>query len=218
MGDRIRLFSYKMTNDTGFAPNPFWGYLTIATCKPGFRRSKRVGDWILGFSSKSLTRRYGVRLDDVGEEKLIFAMKVSERLTTREYWLDYRFRSKKPSASAQAVVDRTGDNIYEPLVPEPSTPTDFKQLPNPNHGTDAQSHDLKAMWILAATEFWYFGSGRIALPEDVRPLVPVGQSAYGKRTYDEHRIAKFLNYLSKYPKGVNAAPHKWPENDDSWRQ
>ena len=29
----MRLFAYKMTHDTGFAPNPFWGYLTLATCK-----------------------------------------------------------------------------------------------------------------------------------------------------------------------------------------
>ena len=31
---RVRLFACKMTRDTGFAPNPFWGYLTLATRKP----------------------------------------------------------------------------------------------------------------------------------------------------------------------------------------
>ena len=30
----VRLFSYKMTNDSGFAPNPFGLTLTLATCKP----------------------------------------------------------------------------------------------------------------------------------------------------------------------------------------
>ena len=28
----MRLFTYKMTHDTGFAPNPFWGFLTLTTC------------------------------------------------------------------------------------------------------------------------------------------------------------------------------------------
>jgi hypothetical protein len=35
----VRLFSCKMTNDSGFAPNPFFGALTMATCKPGMRKS-----------------------------------------------------------------------------------------------------------------------------------------------------------------------------------
>lgn len=39
----MRLFAYKMTHDTGFAPNPFWGYLTLATCKPKIREKKRRG-------------------------------------------------------------------------------------------------------------------------------------------------------------------------------
>ena len=52
----IRLFSYKLTNDGGFAPNPFWGALTLATCKPQIRLSKRIGDWIAGFSSGTLNR------------------------------------------------------------------------------------------------------------------------------------------------------------------
>ena len=42
----MRLFAYKMTHDTGFAPNPFWGCLTLATCKPKIRESKRPGDWV----------------------------------------------------------------------------------------------------------------------------------------------------------------------------
>ncbi|WP_198140678.1 Nmad2 family putative nucleotide modification protein [Polaromonas naphthalenivorans] len=30
---------YLMTHDSGFAPNPFHGTLTLATCKPGIRRT-----------------------------------------------------------------------------------------------------------------------------------------------------------------------------------
>lgn len=34
----IRLFSYKQTDDTGFAPNPFHGVCTLATCKADYYR------------------------------------------------------------------------------------------------------------------------------------------------------------------------------------
>ena len=50
-----RLFSFKITRDTGFAPNPFWGRLTLATCKPRIRASKRPSNWIAGFTSRSLS-------------------------------------------------------------------------------------------------------------------------------------------------------------------
>lgn len=33
MENGIRLFSYKISYDTGFAPNPFHNVLSLATCK-----------------------------------------------------------------------------------------------------------------------------------------------------------------------------------------
>ena len=54
----IRLFSYKLTNDSGFAPNPFGRVMTLATCKPKIRQSKIPGDWIAGFTSGHLNGDY----------------------------------------------------------------------------------------------------------------------------------------------------------------
>ena len=48
----MKLYSYVMIYDTGFAPNPFWGYCTLATCKPGIRRPAEQGDWIIGSGYK----------------------------------------------------------------------------------------------------------------------------------------------------------------------
>ena len=45
---------YKMTHDKGFAPNPYFDVLTLATCKPAIRRTKKDGDWVAGFVSKAL--------------------------------------------------------------------------------------------------------------------------------------------------------------------
>ena len=48
----MKLFSYIITHDIGFAPNPFFGYCTLANCKPVIRRTSKIGDWIVGISAK----------------------------------------------------------------------------------------------------------------------------------------------------------------------
>jgi hypothetical protein len=69
-----------MINDSGFAPNPFHGLLTLANCKPYFRKHKKEGDWIAGFTSQ------GLNGDIVGDERLIFLMKVTSKIDYGKYW------------------------------------------------------------------------------------------------------------------------------------
>ena len=95
-----RLYSYKMTNDSGFAPNPFSGILTLATCKASMRRSKKIGDWIAGFTSGALCG------DPVGAERLVYVMKVSQKIPIAEYHGDRRFRSKIPNQASRVPVRR----------------------------------------------------------------------------------------------------------------
>jgi hypothetical protein len=64
------LFTYVIARDFGFAPNPFHGVCTLATCKPGIRKSASVGDWILGIGGKKLGLMH---------RKCILLMKVSEK-------------------------------------------------------------------------------------------------------------------------------------------
>ena len=40
----MRLFTYVIVSDSGFAPNPYWGYCTLATCKPVIRRVAKADD------------------------------------------------------------------------------------------------------------------------------------------------------------------------------
>lgn len=58
----MRLFSYVVRFDSGFAPNPFYGYCTLATCKPPIRRTALVGDWIIGTGSASQEVKLGGHL------------------------------------------------------------------------------------------------------------------------------------------------------------
>ena len=71
------LYSYKMVHDDRFAPNPFWEHLTLAVCKPYFRLNVRIGDWISGWTSKSLRGAS----TEVGKERLLYLARVSEKLT-----------------------------------------------------------------------------------------------------------------------------------------
>ena len=100
------LFSYVVRYDSGFAPNPFHGLCTLATCKPGIRKHAKVGDWILGVGSNGRDIRRG--------DHVVYAMRITETMTTTEYWNDQRFEKKKPSLN-RSWVAASGDNIYEPI-------------------------------------------------------------------------------------------------------
>ena len=77
----LRFFSYVLTRDYGFAPNPFNGICTLATCKPRIRKVAVAGDWIFGTSSVRSGKR----------PCLVYAMKVSEKITFNQYWQDPNF-------------------------------------------------------------------------------------------------------------------------------
>ena len=44
----MKIMSYIITHDYGFAPNPYGGFLTLATCKPKIRNSAKIGDILVG--------------------------------------------------------------------------------------------------------------------------------------------------------------------------
>lgn len=198
----MRLYSYTVAHDTGFAPNPFWGYCTLANCKPAIRRTAKVGDWVIGLSPK------------YDGNRLIYAMRVDEVLSYDRYFLDGRFAAKKPDYSKGQVVYKSGDNIYKPL------PTGgFQQLQSMHsNGTEenpaTKAHDLGGKNVLVAETFHYFGSQAIPIPPDLDCL-KVGRAHKCRFTQDD--ISRFLDFVSDKPVGVNAPPTHWPHDDASWR-
>lgn len=202
----MRLFSYKMTNDSGFAPNPFFGVLTLATCKPRIRNSKRIGDWLAGFTSKRLCN------DGVGEERLIFLMQVTGKLPTSEYFAHPDFQQKIPDLTRSEFVYQAGDNIYRP------DGDGFVQLPNKNHAPWDMPRDLSGRFVLTSANFYYFGAGAIEIPDHLRPQIPTGQSANGSKTHHPERAEAFIKFITENSKiGVHHAPHWWPSDDESWK-
>ena len=84
-----KLFSYVVDHDLGFAPNPFGGFCTLAKCKYGTIKCKNgtrrniveladEGDWIVGTGGVDLSK-------SAGHGKLIYAMRVDEKISLREY-------------------------------------------------------------------------------------------------------------------------------------
>ncbi len=99
----VRLYSYVLREDTGFAPNPYHGFCTLACCKPPIRRHAQVGDWIIGTGSDAKGKGRGNHIS--------FAMRITEILTFDEYWEDERFAAKKPNPCGD-LTESCGDNIY----------------------------------------------------------------------------------------------------------
>lgn len=202
----MRLFSYKLKHDSGFAPNPFFGVLTLATCKPRIRKSKNKGDWIAGFTSRSLCG------DAVGKERLIYLMQITDKIPISEYFPHPNFQNKIPDLSREEIVYHAGDNIYELQSDDY-----YRWIENKNHPEEEKNKDLSGEFVLISTKFYYFGGNPLEIPSDLRPRVPFGQSAHGSLTQGE-QASKFINYVRDgISEGVHHAPHRWPDSDLSWR-
>ncbi len=203
----MKLYSYIVTHDTGFAPNPFWGFCTLACCKPKIRKAAQKGDWIVGLSEKAKGNR------------IIYVMRVDEKLTFAEYFRDSRFTAKIPDFSKakekKEIIFKCGDNIYKPLPGGNFQQLQSMHSKNTDEDLKQKQKDLEGKYVLISETFYYFGSKSIALPEDFSEL-KVGRGY--KSNFSADFIKKFLDFIHQYTQGVYGPPTVWPKNDDSWRK
>jgi hypothetical protein len=201
---RWTLYSYVVTHDTGFAPNPFFGYCTLACCKPVIRRTAHLEDWVVGLSPKAEGNR------------VKYFMKVDEILPSFDlYWRDRKFAKKKPRYDA-SVVSKCGDNIYEP-----QSSGEYRQLrsTHSHRQTDVEDLERKAMdlrgkRILISETYAYFGAQMPELPPSLDSLI-VGRG-HKCRFSDEVKV-EFLRFVKSVGLGgVRAVPRQWRNGDDSW--
>lgn len=152
MNDDIILYGYKMTHDTGFAPNSDGGVLTLATCKPRIRKYAKEGYWISGWTSNDVQGKQKKFSFEDKDQRLIYIAKVSEVIPIAEYWRQYP--DKRPKKISDGTYDK-GDNIYEPLDKEG---TRFHQLLNGGGHTDKnKKRDLSGLNVLICKKYYYFG-------------------------------------------------------------
>ena len=186
-----RLCTYIVTEDSGFAPNPFWRRCTLAHCTPNHMSARLTkGDWIAGFLSKSRQNRF------------LFAMEVHSVIPLGDYFADPRFVSKKPKPSLN-YKDRCGDNIYELQNGH------WLQHPNDFHNTKFHKDKdtrLPCPKVFVASKFWYLGRKAHQAPARFAPLIP---DRWGIRcNHDPRLTTEFMRWVTRTQRrGVHAHPN-----------
>lgn len=181
-----RAYLYVVDRDFGFAPNPFHGFCTLATCKPGIRHSAQIGDWVIGLG--------GSRLNATG--RCIFVIRVEECLTFDEYWSDPRFQAKRPirNGSSRMMV---GDNIYHRLGGNASWQQEdsHHSLPDGSPNLHNVANDTQTNRVLVSRHFLYFGSNAPTVPTEI--FAEMGyRNGRNYRVFDDQEASSLLNWLN----------------------
>ena len=194
-----KLYSYVVARDYGFAPNPFYGFCTLATCMPEIRRTARVGDWIVGTGSKRRQRSAHV----------VYAMRVCETMTFNEYWRDPRFRSKRPDLHT-SIRNAFGDNIYHRNDPtrqwyqEDSHHSCEDGTPNRRN----VDHDTRVDRVLISDEFVYWGGRGPNIPMHLRDMCRSGRGH--KCRFTGEFATKCIAWLRSHGEiGYRGDPFEW---------
>ncbi len=188
------VYMYVVDRDVGFAPNPFHGYCTLATCKPGIRSTAHIGDWVVGMGGKNL--------DATG--RCIFAMKVTDKIDFQEYWTNRRYITKKPVRNG-SNLRLVGDNIYH----RESGSSEWQQTDSHHSKPDGSPNpvnvrnDTRSDKVLISEHFFYFGKDA--------PLVPPGllratgfKNQIGHRRFTDQASKDLVAWLSAaYTRSLN---------------
>lgn len=198
----MRLYSYVVRWDYGFAPNPFFGVCTLATCKKLIRRRAIVGDWVVATGSAQYHRA----------GQLVCAMRVSEAMTYDDYWNDPRFHSKKPVMNSSRMRGY-GDNIYHRSLDDEWIQADsHHSLEGGVANAKNLDDDTETDRVLIAKEFWYFGSSAPIIPARFRGEGRAdicGGRGY-KVNFADGLVDEFLAWVHTLPARYRGRPDRWP--------
>lgn len=152
----MKLFSYVVARDYGFAPNPFYGICTLATCKPRIRASANVGDWVVGIGSSIRNR----------EKRIVYAMRVTEAIAFTSYWTDPRFLKKRPNLRG-SKKQAFGDNIYSKDL---NIGTWHQANSHHSHEDGSVDHgnvvaDTQTNRVLVSDDYIYWGGSGPEMPD-----------------------------------------------------
>lgn len=199
--NRVRLYSYVVARDYGFAPNPFFGTCSLATCKPEIRRCAQVGDWIVGTGSTKNDAR----------NRVVYVMQVTATMRFDDYWLDADFRRKRPNLRG-SKKQAYGDNIYH------RNHRGVWQQENSHHSyasgqpnlQNAQ-HDTRVDRLLISQDFAYWGgSGPMIPPRFSRNAHSDIRALRGHRSiFPTALVADFVRWF----RGLNEAGYQGPPLD-----
>jgi hypothetical protein len=112
----MAVFSYVVDHDHGYAPNPSPPYCSLVHCKYGKNGYKnivelaKVGDWIIGTGGAN-------KKTSVGRGRLVYAMRVTEKLPFERFLRDSRFKNRidrhlPPRGESRAFALISEDYVY----------------------------------------------------------------------------------------------------------
>ncbi len=181
-----KVYIYVVDRDLGFAPNPFHGLCTLATCKPGIRSTAKIGDWIFGVGGKNLK----------APGRLVFAMKVTQKVTFNEYWLSDDFKNKIPVRNGSKKM-MLGDNIYF------QKEDNVWQQAHSHHSQEDGSlnefnlkRDTKSKNVLISKHFFYFGSSAPIIPTEILEGLNY-RNNQGHRLFPLHIASELVDWLER---------------------
>lgn len=191
----MRLATYVVARDYGFAPNPFFGVCSLGTCKPNLRATAQVGDWVVGMRSK----------DHGADARMVFAMRVDRTVSFDQYWAD--FPSKRPYLSG-SKKQRYGDNIYHHAASGGWIQEDsHHSFVGGGLNMENLERDTKTDKVLLSHTYYYFGAAC--------PLLPLNFSELdwphpGHKWFDQGMAEAFAAYLAaNFQPGVHGMPIDW---------
>ncbi len=212
-----KILSYRMTHDSGFAPNPFGGVLTLATCTPNHMRARlESGDWIVGIEANVLRDKRKSSLYPIKNNFIVYVAKVDKILSLNEYSNDSQFEGKK-HANDKGWKETRGDNVY--CIEN----NEWRWTRGHEHDSNKfkyfskgklpsykpLSQDIKGDRVFICKEFSYFGDFGVEF--DINFLDCIKKTCGFKycRNNDD-KYEKFLSYIkslmTKYGKGKIGNP------------
>jgi hypothetical protein len=196
----VRLYSYVIEHDYGFAPNPFHGVCSLACCKPPIRRTACIGDYVIG-TGATKPKLLG---------HMLYWMKVDRIITFDDYWSDPQFRRKRAFMRGSRI-QRFGDNIYhrDPATLEFIQEDSFHCNPGGVLSPDDLKRDTGTTHrILLANDFAYWGEEGPKIPAHLAYVVKKG--AGYKCRFSEEQVQAFLGWLDTMPeRGFIGDPAHW---------
>lgn len=201
----VRIYSYVVRYDSGFAPNPFYGYCTLATCKPDVRRAAQVGDWVVGSASNNRSVKRGGHL--------VYAMRVTEAISFDVYANDKRFSSKRPFRMGSRKQS-CGDDIYYRRTPN-SHWSQINSFHSNEDGTIQPQHvarDTGVNRVLISNDFiaWW---GRTKFPSNLRDRSgrSICKSGIGRSCFDDPKLIDALEqWIRSFGvSGYQGPPQEW---------
>lgn len=191
----MKLYSYVVARDFGFAPNPFFGFCTLSTCKPQIRKHASIGDWVIGTGAAS----YGYR------GRLIYAMCVDEVLNFDEYWDAPRFFLKRPNLTGSLKV-MYGDNIYHREGGRWMQADSHHSLPDGSVNNANLVPDTGVNRLLIATKFVYWGRSAPIIPSAFRHYGPI----------QEDICCPGRGQRNRFKSNLPQAFIEWLERENTW--